>query len=354
MRSMCRLMGVALLAVLCLLGWIRGPAQAETKWNYHTIHSKGTTALEEARTALQELQESTNGQFKATIYERSALGFKSQDIWNVIGKGLVPFGEMYAGPVSGKYPWIQVLELPFLYDINDLELTDYLVDHLWDDYARELAKDNLVLLTFTVWPAGRGLQLTKPLGDDPKNILKGMKIRIYGKVTAWGTKMLGGTPVMMAWAEVFEAGHRGIIDGVDMIAAPATMNMKFYEVFNHIALTDVKTYTQFQYSAINVMVVANKDMFDKLPKDVRAKLKARFRKVGSNFIRPAKRLIAESAREVVVKHGSKPTLVKPETLEYLKSKAPKFWEKWRAKAGPLGNKLLDKTLALIAEYKKQK
>jgi hypothetical protein len=46
-------------------------------------------------------------------------------------------------------------------------------------------------------------------------------------------------------------------------------------------------------------------------------------------------------------------MVKPETMSYLKERTPEYWNIWRKKAGPLGNKMLDKAFDSLKEYRKK-
>lgn len=325
-------------------------------WNFHTIHAAGTGAppFEEGyQWPFNDIKKATEGQFEAIIHEGSSLGFATHELWDVVGKGLVPIAEIYPAHVSAKYPWAQVLELPFLYDVNNIDLIDYLWDNLWDDFARLLAKDNLMLLAASSEPFGRGFSVNKTLDPDPKAILKGMKIRVCGPISGWATETLGGTPVPITanWAEVFKAVKTGTVDGLDApIFTFNVFGMKFHEVIKYALIIDKKSLMQLQTGSTSWMVVANKDMFESLPVEVQGIIKGRFKKAGKRWIR--KLDFMTPIQLATKKYGMEVQMVNPETVNCLIDKAPDFWEIWRKEAGTLGNELLDRALELIKNYKK--
>ena len=98
------------------------------------------------------------------------------------------------------------------------------------------------------------------------------------------------------------------------------------------------------------MVVANKEMFEKLPAKWQALIKDRFRKSGKRCIRPYMDEVNEATQSAVNKHGMKMLTVSPETIRYLEEKAPEYWNIWRKKAGPYGNEILDKVITLIKNH----
>lgn len=349
------LLTVAVLAVF-MFGALGSQALAgKISWNFHTVLGEGDPILEEGeRWPLKQIEKESGGKFEGVIYAKSALGFAGPDIWDVVGKGLLPIAEMWAPHVVGKYPWITALELPFVYDVSNLELTDYLREKLWDYYAKPLEKDNLILLGWTMLSVGRGFVVNKDLNPDPTAIFKGMKIRVSGPTPSWVCEILGGTPVMMDYAEVYEAGQRGIVDGMDPLVSKSFTAMKFQEVYKKALLTDKETWKQFQFGSTTWMVVANKQKFEGLPKNIQSLMKKYFREGGKRLIRPYLTTNAESVKDAVMNLGMTYEMVKPQTVDYLRSKAPSYWADWRKKAGPHGNELLDKTLEYVKEFEHKK
>jgi len=348
------MIGVAVLLVALTLAFGTVSVEAGSKkvtWNFHTLFGKGTTAIEEwHRPAIEEIKKATGGEFECVIFERSSLGYAGPDIWDVVGKGLVPVAEMWGPHVAGRYPWIVALELPFIFDITNLKLIEYLINSMWEDFAQPLAKDNMVLLSLQLHSAGRCFIVNKSLNPDPKTILKGMKIRVSGPIPRWGVETLGGIPVMLDFAEIYEAGQRGIVDGIDIIMTNAVFLHKYNEVFKKILLKDKKNLTLLQFSSTTGMVVANKGKFEGLPVEWQKIIKDSWKKAGIHNTRGMLREVDQTLR-AAEKYGMIYVEVPHGTEDYLKSQAAPFWDKWREKAGPYGNQMLDEGLKRIKAFK---
>jgi TRAP-type transport system periplasmic protein len=341
--------------IILVLALSPNPSLAQAKrvtWNFHTVLGSGAPPLEEgSRWALAEIKKATGGQFEGVIFEKSTLGYAGPDIWEVVGKGLIPFAEMWAPHVVGRYPWTIAFEQPFIYDITKLELTDHLMDKMWDHFAQPLAKDNLILLALTVHPVGRSFEVNKTINPDPKAVLKGMKIRVSGPTTSWATETLGATPVMMDHAEVYEAGMRGMVDGTDSTMAGTYFSMKFHEVFKTVLLTDRENFSSLQIGSTTWMVVANKDFFQGLPEEWQKIIKDTFRKSGPRQNRFYLKDSLEAVLLAGTKYGMKYQTVQPETMSYLKNRAPEYWKIWKKKAGPYGEKIMNEGLEILNAYK---
>ncbi len=349
------MMSAVMLSFVIMFWGIAPSASAAPKvsWNFHTVLGKVDTMVTQGEQwAIDEIKKATGGEMDMTIYEKSTLGFAGPDIWEVTGKGLLPIAEMWGPHVAGRYPWIIAFELPFVYDVPKMDLTDQLMEKMYDLYAQPLLKDNLVLLNITLLPVGRGFTVNKPLQANPKAPWKGMKMRCSGPVPTWVSETLGATPVVMDYAEVYEAGMRGLVDGMDSGVNKGIFSMKFHEVYKRIVMTDPKENLQFMVGTTTYMVVANKDKLESLPKEWQAIIKDRFKKAAPRMIRPYLKDAQDSVREGKEKYGMSYEVANPETMEYLRTQAPKYWETWRKKSGDYGNNLLDEGLKVIKAYKK--
>jgi TRAP-type C4-dicarboxylate transport system substrate-binding protein len=76
--------------------------------------------------AIDEIKKAMNGEMDMTIYEKSTLGFAGPDIWEVVGKGVLPIAEMWGPHLVCRYSWIIAFELPFVYDVSKMDLIDQL------------------------------------------------------------------------------------------------------------------------------------------------------------------------------------------------------------------------------------
>lgn len=344
-------LGVVILLLPFMFVASTKPAPAslpKVNWNYHSIMPKEHLLNKAAQEAFNKLAEFTGGRFTITLYPAGGLGFKGSEIWDAIGKGLVPMGEMWSMHVAGKYPFCTILELPGLYDRTNIELSESLIAELWDDLTKPFWADNLYALNLNVLAAGQGLSVNKPLNlAEPKAILKGLKIRVAGPPSAWAVEVLGGKPTYTDWGEIYLAVQRGVVDGMDIAPGGTMIAMKFYEVAKMGVFSDSKNYVPFETAVTSYFVVANKKELEALPVEWQKKLKEVMREAQAFIIRKRPEEESLGAKRCVVEHGLVPVEVPAETLAYIRTEGAKYTEKWKAKAGPLGEKLHNKALGVI-------
>lgn len=122
--------------------------------------------------------------------------------------------------VSTTYPVLGCYELPFINDGTDQTLRALQIDgDLFNLINEELGKKGLRLIASMptapeyIWTVDNPVRTP----DD----LKGLRIRTAGAVEGETVKALGGAPVSMSSAEIYEALERGTIDG--MISYPGTV-----------------------------------------------------------------------------------------------------------------------------------
>ncbi|MFA4909769.1 MAG: TRAP transporter substrate-binding protein [Desulfobacteria bacterium] len=116
--------------------------------------------------------------------------------------------------IMGTLPILGILELPFLYDDLESKVKNTAIGSpLYKLINEELAKKNIFMITAGITlPPEHIWTNTRPIRkpDD----LKGLRIRIAGRIEAMVIKTLGGASTTMSSAEVYEALARGTVDGV--------------------------------------------------------------------------------------------------------------------------------------------
>jgi len=91
------------------------------------------------------------------------------------------------------------------------------------------------------------------------NDLKGLTIRVYpSKIQEDTFRILGASPVIMPFAEVYTALQQGVVDG-DIVTINSFKNRKFYEVQKYLSLT--------KHSYRADILLFNNDIFNKLSND---------------------------------------------------------------------------------------
>jgi C4-dicarboxylate-binding protein DctP len=202
----------------------------------------------------------TNGKVKVEVYPNSTL-YKDKEELEALQLGavqmLAPSNSKF-GPIGIKD--FEVFDLPFL--LPNIEALRKVTDGpIGQKMLKLLDAKGMVGLAY--WDNGfKDMSANKPLRM-PEDY-KGQKFRIQSsKVLEAQFRLLGATPQVMAFSEVYQALQTGVVDGQEN--TPSNMyTQKFYEVQKYTALTN--------HGYIGYVVVVNKKFWDGLPADIRGQL----------------------------------------------------------------------------------
>src|SRR5689334_25413611 len=217
---------------------------------------KGTAADK-----FKELAEKyTGGKVKVEVYPNSTL-YKDKEELEALQLGavqmLAPSNSKF-GPIGVKD--FEVFDLPYLLP-NKAALRKVTEGPLGQAMLKKLETKGMVGLAY--WDNGfKQMSANKPLRM-PEDY-KGLKFRIQSsKVLEAQFRLLGATPQVMAFSEVYQALQTGVVDGQEN--TPSNIyTQKFHEVQKYTTLTN--------HGYIGYVVVVNKKFWDDLPADVRGQL----------------------------------------------------------------------------------
>src|SRR5512139_2440458 len=202
----------------------------------------------------------TNGKVKVEVYPNSTL-YKDKEELEALQLGavqmLAPSNSKF-GPIGIKD--FEVFDLPFL--LPKLASLRKLTEGPIGKKMLTLL-DSKGMVGLAYWDNGfKQMSANKPL-HVPADY-KGLKFRIQSsKVLEAQFRLLGATPQVMAFSEVYQALQTGVVDGQEN--TPSNIyTQQFYEVQKYTALTN--------HGYIGYVVVVNKKFWDDLPADVRGQL----------------------------------------------------------------------------------
>ena len=202
----------------------------------------------------------TNGKVKVEVYPNSTL-YKDKEELEALQLGavqmLAPSNSKF-GPMGIKD--FEVFDLPFLLP-NLASLRKVTEGPIGKKMLKLLEPKGMIGLAY--WDNGfKQMSANKPLRM-PEDY-KGLKFRIQSsKVLEAQFRLLGATPQVMAFSEVYQALQTGVVDGQEN--TPSNMyTQKFHEVQKYTTLTN--------HGYIGYVVVVNKKFWDGLPADVRGQL----------------------------------------------------------------------------------
>src|SRR5450755_1432061 len=202
----------------------------------------------------------TNGKVKVEVYPNSTL-YKDKEELEALQLGavqmLAPSNSKF-GPIGIKD--FEVFDLPFLLP-SLASLRKVTEGPIGKKMLALLDAKGMVGLAY--WDNGfKQMSANKPL-HMPEDY-KGLKFRIQSsKVLEAQFRLLGATPQVMAFSEVYQALQTGVVDGQEN--TPANMyTQKMDEVQKYTTLTN--------HGYIGYVVVVNKKFWDGLPADIRTQL----------------------------------------------------------------------------------
>ncbi len=205
-------------------------------------------------------EERTKGRVKVEVYPNSQL-YKDKEELEALQLGAV---QMLApslakfGPLGVRE--FEVFDLPYIFD-DYQELHKVTQGPIGQQLLNKL--ENKGILGLAYWDNGfKVMSANKPLRTTAD--FRGLKMRIQAsKVLDSEMRVLGATPQVMAFSEVYQALQTGVVDGTEN--PPSNLyTQKMYEVQKFVTVSN--------HGYLGYAVIVNKKFWDGLPADIRAAL----------------------------------------------------------------------------------
>ena len=239
---------------------VAATAQAPIVLKFSHVVAPNTPKGKGAEKFKELAEKYTNGKVKVEVYANSTL-YKDKEELEALQLGavqmLAPSNSKF-GPMGIKD--FEVFDLPFLLP-NLASLRKVTEGPIGNRLLKLLEPKGMIGLAY--WDNGfKQMSANKPLRM-PEDY-KGLKFRIQSsKVLEAQFRLLGATPQVMAFSEVYQALQTGVVDGQEN--TPSNMfTQKFHEVQKYTTLTN--------HGYIGYVVVVNKKFWDDLPADIRGQL----------------------------------------------------------------------------------
>lgn len=199
----------------------------------HTVH----LAISEFA---KELTERTNGRIKVRIFANGQLGSELEQMEQVMA-GVISMTKV-ASPMLATYDdSYHTFGLPYIFnDTEDFYKT--MDDPLMYEFFKSSHDKGFVTLTYYTSGSRSFYTVNKPIRTPAD--LKGMKIRVQDmKSQTEMVSAMGGTPVAMAYGDVFTSLQTGVIDGTENNETALTLGKhgeicKVYSTDQHAMIPD--------------------------------------------------------------------------------------------------------------------
>jgi TRAP-type transport system periplasmic protein len=335
-----------LVATCLALTAMAGQAQEVTLKVHHFLGPQSTQQAEMLGPWCDKLAKESGNKLKCQIYPSMQLGGSPPQLYDQAKDGVADVVWTVAGYSAGRFPKIEVFELPFM--MTNAEATSRAAWEYYDKYDRDEFKDTHILAVHVHGPGNiyTANKQVKTMAD-----FKGLKLRAPTRLTNKMLAMMGATPVGMPVPAVPEALSKGVIDGavIPYEVAPA---IKVNELTKYTAETDRK----FNALYTTVFIIAmNKAKYESLAPDLKKVLDANSGMELSAFMGKTQEAADGPAKAVMLKSGSQITVIPGAELDKWKKATDALDDQWAADItakGGDGKKLLQDSRDLIKKYTK--
>jgi TRAP-type C4-dicarboxylate transport system substrate-binding protein len=203
----------------------------------------------------QAVEQRAQGRVKFDFTSLPELGFGGAETIRLTKTGVVDIAEFYTGYVAGELPLLEMLELPGLFPNPEAMQQAF---QAWKPHLAKLLDEKVQgILLATAFASDQFLFSRKPIRTLAD--FKGVKARVHSVSLAQLVAGLGGTPLTVAFAEVYTALERGTLDA-GFTASYGGSAQKWYEVTKYLVgpLTQVA----------ELLLVVSKTTWKKLPPEL--------------------------------------------------------------------------------------
>ena len=292
----------------------------------------------------EKINKESGGRIKIDIFPSMQLGGRPPQLFDQSRDGVVDIVWTLAGNTPGRFPRLEVFELPFVAAASG-EQTSQAV---WDYYEKYSLNDLKDVKVLGVFSHGKGNIYSKDRAIRSIADVKGLKIRVPSRPINDTLQLLGASPQAIPAPGVPEALAKGVVDGVVMPyeIVPA---LKLDELTNNVSVFEGN---RSLYTVVFLFTM-NKPKYDALPDDLKAVIDANS---GKALSRQLGRMWDEwdsVGIAAVEKAKMKVTPIAGADLDAWKASSRPVLDAWveaRTKAGDNGAELLKGAQDLIARY----
>ena len=201
--------------------------------------------------------ERTNGQVEVEITSFPELGLAGFDTMSLLADGTLSLSEIYGGYVGGEFP---TLAVQYLWGLWPNHQTHYeVLTNIFDDIEQVIRDETGAQVLFHNWIAGDDqFFFSNHRLENPEDFA-GLKTRSHSTELSDWINYMGAEAQAMAFAEVYTALERGILDAGVTGANPG-LSQRWYEVTDYM--------NGRLYSFNSTTNVVNEDVWADIPADL--------------------------------------------------------------------------------------
>ena len=326
---------------------LAGLAQQSVTLKFHTFMSPMSGVwLSMHKPWMEKVEKESGGRIKFEAYPAMQLGGTPVQLYDQARDGVVDVIWTLPANNAGRFPRIEVFELPFM--MNNAEATSKAYWEYFQTHCPDEFKETQVLALHVHGP-GMFHSVNKPIRSAAD--LKGMKVR---GPTRQITKMLGAvgaTPVGMPLPQIPDALSKGTIDAC-VIPWEVVPAVKVHELTKHHSEFDSTGAALYTTAFVMAM---NKARYEGLAPDLKKVIDANSGLATSAWLGKTQQGNDPAGRKAAVDRGNNIyqfTAAQREEFIKLSAQVDDEWVADMDKRGFKGKSLLDAARALIAKHGK--
>ena len=207
----------------------------------------------------ENVKERTNGQVDFEVSSYPELGLAGSDMMELVQLGIIEFAQIFPGYISGTSPLIDIIYVWGLWKDfkSEHEANTALLPDL-DAGVEEQTKGGKLI--YHIWYGGNDQYFFSNRGAELEDF-DGLKTRSHGTTMTDAINGLGGDGQFMAFADVYTALERGILDA-GVTGAHAGHGQRWYEVTDNLIGPFISMPMGFE--------TMNVDTWNNIPADLQA------------------------------------------------------------------------------------
>ncbi|PHP67018.1 C4-dicarboxylate ABC transporter substrate-binding protein [Zhengella mangrovi] len=274
------------------------------------------------------VESASNGKIAVELFIGTQLCSKGAECLQGVADGSIDVYISTSGGAAGIFPYVQVLDLPYL--MADDRIAE---DVLSGDFVRKLRamaladSDNKIrLMTIGNTGGWRNFANTKRRVSKPED-LKGLKIRtVVADLPQELVKAMGASPTPIPWPELFTSLQTGVVEG-SKNGITDIMGMKFPDA-------GLKYLTLDGHAYMGALWWMSNDKFMAMPEDLRRVVVDGFAELQQATFASPKRKSIQAYQDFVAEGGDLYVPTPDEKAEFKKAAAPVYdWFKANVKGG---------------------
>ena len=322
-------------------------AQQTVTLKFHTFMAPQSNVWINMHKAwMSKVEAESGGRIKFEAYPAMQLGGTPVQLYDQAKDGVVDIVWTLPGNTAGRFPRIEVFELPFM--MSNAEATS---KAYWE-YVQTMAPDEFKdVQVIALHVHGPGVIHTTEKPVKTTGDMKGLKMRAPTRQVTKLMGILGATPVGMPLPGIPDALSKGTINGC-VIPWEVVPSVKVQELTKYHAEFDPAGGALYTTTFVMAM---NKAKYNSLPPDLKKVIDNNSGLATSGWLGKVQQAGDAAGRQAAVGHGNVIFTVGPAEAQEFRRKARPIEAEWvedMNKRGFDGRQLLDTARALIEKNTK--